>query len=81
MIVLDEPTASLGVSETRAVEQLLGQLRASGTAILLVSHRLEQVFNLADRIAVLESGHLIAFPIPVEMLLDAFLPGPAHTFT
>jgi signal transduction histidine kinase/ABC-type branched-subunit amino acid transport system ATPase component len=70
VIVLDEPTASLGVSETRAVEQLLGQLRASGTAILLVSHRLEQVFNLADRIAVLRDGRVVAEVSPLEVHPD-----------
>ena len=54
VLVLDEPTASLGVSETLVVERLLVDLRQSaGTAILLVSHRLDQVFGLADRIAVL----------------------------
>jgi signal transduction histidine kinase/ABC-type multidrug transport system ATPase subunit len=60
VIVLDEPTAALGVGETRAVEQLLAQLRDGGAAILLVSHRLEQVFHLADRIAVLRGGRIVA---------------------
>ena len=60
VIVLDEPTAALGVAETRAVEQLLAQLRDGGASILLVSHRLEQVFHLADRIAVLRGGRIVA---------------------
>jgi ABC-type nitrate/sulfonate/bicarbonate transport system ATPase subunit len=51
LLVLDEPTAALGVSESRVVERLIGRLRASGSSILLVSHRLDQVFNVADRIA------------------------------
>jgi len=70
VIVLDEPTASLGLGETRAVEQLLDQLRAGGAAILLVSHRLEQVFNLADRIAVLRDGRIIAEVSPLEVHPD-----------
>jgi len=60
VLILDEPTASLGVNETVVVERLLSQLRAQGTAILLVSHRLEQVFALADRIAILRGGHIVA---------------------
>ncbi len=70
VIVLDEPTASLGVGETRAVEELLVQLRAAGTAILLVSHRLEQVFHLADRIAVLRDGRIVAQVSPLEVHPD-----------
>jgi len=70
VIVLDEPTASLGLGETRAVEHLLDQLRSGGAAILLVSHRLEQVFNLADRIAVLRDGRIIAEVSPLEVHPD-----------
>jgi signal transduction histidine kinase/ABC-type branched-subunit amino acid transport system ATPase component len=69
-IILDEPTASLGVSEAAAIERLLAQLRASGTAVLLVSHRLEQVFNLADRIAVLREGAIVAEVSPREVHPD-----------
>jgi len=70
VIILDEPTASLGVTETAAVERLLAQLRAAGAAILLVSHRLEQVFNLADRIAVLRNGVIVAEVSPLEVHPD-----------
>jgi signal transduction histidine kinase/ABC-type branched-subunit amino acid transport system ATPase component len=70
VLVLDEPTASLGVTETQVVERLQAQLRASGTAILLVSHRLEQVFKLADRIAVLRDGRVVATVSPLEVHPD-----------
>ena len=70
VLVLDEPTASLGVAETRVVERLLVELRAEGTAILLVSHRLEQVFLLADRIAVLRDGRILAEVSPLEVHPD-----------
>jgi simple sugar transport system ATP-binding protein len=56
VILMDEPTAALGVGETARVEQLLLQLRSRGRAILLVSHSLDQVFRVADRIAVLRRG-------------------------
>jgi signal transduction histidine kinase/ABC-type multidrug transport system ATPase subunit len=70
VLILDEPTASLGVVETRVVERLLDELRGAGTAILLVSHRLEQVFALADRIAVLRDGVITDVVSPLEVHPD-----------
>ncbi len=58
LLVLDEPTALLGVQETRQIEDLIAKLKALGTTILLVSHDVEQVFNLADRILVLRRGRV-----------------------
>jgi ABC-type sugar transport system ATPase subunit len=56
LVLLDEPTAALGVAETRRTEELIRRMRDRGRAILLVSHSLEQVFRLADRICVLRRG-------------------------
>jgi len=56
LVLMDEPTASLGVAETQRVEELIRRLRDRGTAILLISHSLDQVFGLADRICVLRRG-------------------------
>ena len=56
LVLMDEPTAALGVAETRRVEQLIGRMRDRGRAILIVSHSLDQVFRLADRICVLRRG-------------------------
>jgi simple sugar transport system ATP-binding protein len=56
LVLLDEPTAALGVAETRRVEELIRGMRERGRAILLVSHSLDQVFRLADRICVLRRG-------------------------
>jgi ABC-type sugar transport system ATPase subunit len=56
LVLLDEPTAALGVAETRRVEELISRMRDRGRAILLVSHSLDQVFRLADRICVLRRG-------------------------
>ena len=66
LLVLDEPTASLGVLETRQVEDLIAKVKAEGTTILLVSHDVEQVFNLADRILVLRRGRVVADLVPSE---------------
>ena len=56
LVLMDEPTAALGVAETRRVEELIRRLRDRGRAILIVSHSLDQVFRLADRICVLRRG-------------------------
>jgi signal transduction histidine kinase/ABC-type multidrug transport system ATPase subunit len=66
LLVLDEPTASLGVLETKQVEELIAKVKAEGTTILLVSHDVEQVFNLADRILVLRRGRVVADLTPSE---------------
>jgi signal transduction histidine kinase len=58
LLILDEPTASLGVTEATQVEGLITSLRLQGTSILLVSHDIEQMFRLADRIVVLRHGRV-----------------------
>lgn len=59
LILLDEPTAALGVAETARVEELILSLRERNIAILIVSHSLDQVFRLANRICVLRRGQQI----------------------
>lgn len=56
LVLMDEPTAALGVAETAKVEALISRLRDRGAAVLLVSHNMDQVFRLADRVAVLRRG-------------------------
>jgi signal transduction histidine kinase/ABC-type multidrug transport system ATPase subunit len=60
VLVLDEPTASLGVSEAAHVEELTRRLRHDGAGILLISRDIEQMFRLADRIVVLRHGTVVA---------------------
>ena len=60
LILLDEPTAALGVAETEKVERIIKSLRARGLSILMISHSLDQVFRLADRITVLRRGQQVA---------------------
>ncbi|MCS5720759.1 ATP-binding cassette domain-containing protein [Herbiconiux sp. CPCC 203407] len=56
LVLLDEPTAALGVAETAKVEELILKLKARGAAILIVSHNMDQVFRIADRVSVLRRG-------------------------
>jgi len=58
LVILDEPTAALGVSQTQMVLDLIKRLASQGVAVLIVSHNLNDVFAVADRIAVLHLGHL-----------------------
>ena len=56
LVFMDEPTAALGVQEQAKVLRLLEDLKAHGTAIAIVSHNLQHVFHVADRIVVLRGG-------------------------
>jgi signal transduction histidine kinase/ABC-type branched-subunit amino acid transport system ATPase component len=60
LLMLDEPTASLGVNESAQVEQLITGLRAQGTTVLIACHDIDQMFRLADRIVVLRHGRVAA---------------------
>jgi ribose transport system ATP-binding protein len=61
VIIMDEPTSSLGHEETQALMQLVRQVTASGTAgVIYISHFLEEVFEIGDRLTVLKDGRRIA---------------------
>ena len=59
LILLDEPTAALGVAETAKVEAIVQSLKQRNVGILIISHSLDQVFKLSDRICVLRRGKQI----------------------
>ena len=56
IVILDEPTAALGPNETQEVERVVREIKDRGTAVILISHNLDQVFRLADRIVVVHHG-------------------------
>src|SRR2546430_2327485 len=60
VVLLDEPTAALGVVQTRMVLDLVRRLRDQGLAVMVISHNLNDVFEVAGRIAVLHLGHMVA---------------------
>ena len=70
VLLLDEPTASLGVAETLRIQALIRECRNGGTGLLLVTHDLEQVFALADRIAVLREGRIVLDTTPRSVNRD-----------
>jgi ABC-type sugar transport system ATPase subunit len=60
LVIMDEPTAALGVSQTAQVLDLVRRLGARGVAVLMISHNLNDVFGVADRLAVLYLGKLVS---------------------
>jgi ABC-type sugar transport system ATPase subunit len=60
LVIMDEPTAALGVAQTAMVLELVRKLAERGLAVLLVSHNMTDVFQVADRIAVLHLGRMAA---------------------
>ena len=59
IVILDEPTAALGLRESRKVLDLIVQLRAEGNAVILITHNMEHVVELADRAIVLRQGRKV----------------------
>ena len=60
VLIMDEPTASLSAHEVQELFKLVGDLKRQGVAILFVSHRMEEVFEIADKITVFRDGRLIS---------------------
>jgi D-xylose transport system ATP-binding protein len=59
VIILDEPTAALGVEETRKVYLLIQEMKTQGRAVLIISHNMNHVFENCDRITILKTGTLV----------------------
>ena len=60
LVILDEPTAALGVAQTEQVLALVNRLAEQGLSVVLISHNLHDVFETADRITVLRLGRSVA---------------------
>ncbi len=60
LVMLDEPTAALGVAQTRMVLDLVRRLKDHGLAVMMISHNLNDVFEVADRVAILRLGRMVA---------------------
>lgn len=59
IIIMDEPTAALGVRETAQVLDLIGQLKANGVTVILISHNMKDVVSVADRATILRAGRTV----------------------
>ena len=61
LILMDEPTAALGIAETKAVEEVIFGLKQQGLTILVISHNLDQIFRITDGIWVMRRGRVIGY--------------------
>ncbi len=59
LIIMDEPTAALGVQETEQVEKIIKSLKENGIPLIMISHNLRQVFNLVEKIWVFRQGRIV----------------------
>ncbi len=70
VLLLDEPTAGMGADDLPAVIELIGDIHRSGTTIVMVEHRMDLILGLADRIAVMHHGALLACGEPDAVMAD-----------
>ena len=70
LLLLDEPTAGMNPTETAEMQDLIASLKARGTTILLIEHKLEMVMQLSDRVYVLDDGAKIAEGSPQSVRND-----------
>ena len=69
VLILDEPTAALAASETQALFGLIRTLKARGISIIYISHRMEEIFQIADRITVMRDGQRISTTATAELTM------------
>jgi fructose transport system ATP-binding protein len=70
VIILDEPTAALGVRESNQVLQLIRDLRGRGLPVILISHNMPQVFEVADRVQIMRLGRRVAVVTPATCTME-----------
>lgn len=73
ILIMDEPTAALGPQETKMVSELIIELKKQGIGIFLISHDIHDVFDLADRLAVMKNGKLVGSANTADISKDEAL--------
>jgi ribose transport system ATP-binding protein len=80
LLIFDEPTAALGLDETERLFEQIGRLKADGVSFIYISHRLDEIARIADRVAVLRDGRLVAThetaQVPVKTLVEQMVGRP-----
>jgi ABC-type sugar transport system ATPase subunit len=81
LIMFDEPTAALGIKQTQATLQLIRQIAAKGVSVLIVSHSIRDVLEIADRVVAMRHGRVV-FDAPIaDVDEDSIIEGIAGTTT
>ncbi len=70
IIIMDEPTSALNETETAKLFEIIGSLRDRGCAIVFISHRLDEIYRVADRITVLRDGRNVGTAVPADLPPD-----------
>ncbi len=78
VLILDEPTSELDEEGTQMLFRIIERLRAEGTTVLIVEHKLDALFALADRMVFLERGRILAEGAPEELLRDDWVRAVLH---
>jgi D-xylose transport system ATP-binding protein len=73
VLIMDEPTAALGPAETEQVRALIRQLKQEGIGIIMISHDIHDVFDLADRITVMLQGRKVGTVEKADVTMDEVL--------
>jgi simple sugar transport system ATP-binding protein len=73
ILILDEPTAALAVKEVNEVLELIGRLKAQGVGVILISHRLQDIMQVTDRIMVMYEGQNVAERMTRETTLEEII--------
>jgi rhamnose transport system ATP-binding protein len=73
ILLMDEPTSTLTLRETEELFRITRKLRDAGTAIIFISHRLEEIFEIADRVTVLRDGHYVGTEQVCDITEDALI--------
>jgi len=73
VIIMDEPTGALADAESESLFRVIRELRASGKAVIYISHRLKEIFELADRVTVLRDGRLVGEAATAELTEDSII--------
>lgn len=73
VVFLDEPTAALGVAQTEAVRKLILRIKSMGRGIVLISHNMPEVLNVADRVQVFRGGKRVAHFVREEATIESLV--------
>lgn len=73
VVIMDEPTAPLSVNETEKLFSLIEELKAQGIAIIYISHRMDEIFRISDRVTVLRDGELVGIFQTRDLTKDSLI--------
>jgi ribose transport system ATP-binding protein len=73
IIVFDEPTAVLSAQDAERLHEIIGRLRAEGVGIVYISHRLEEILSISDRVTVMKDGQVVATKAAAELTIDSMI--------